>query len=512
MLKSDEHELVVQGVNGGLLGTWNRVEPEKEVRQGDFLINVNGVQSDTQSMLREFNRPEVMEVVVVRTGCDVVTTTTTTTHTSTTPKLQVTQTIPTSTQTTTTQTTTTRTTTSTKTSSTSTITVSATRTTTSTQTTTTPASTTTMIMGPWECYTWTDLEHSMLKTFGETNEAQVCTRDRRDSYSYRFSNADPHAAPGCGLCKCCRKQADATYTTTMYFTETSTSTLPPTTLPAAEAAGLLPWIEEARERAGGLKLDMYYHIPQNARTFSDATQGMQPSSEWFVRTMDFSARSPVWDFLPTTVSMAAKWSGLLIVDEGGGYEFEIASDLSTTLSLNQLQILGGSAIDMPGFSPFVAIANRKNKVLLEQGAHPIEVTMLRPDPESMLSLGVRYRGPDTKGKLVLIPKSALRPADHDEGQGGGSQLQQKFPTLGDRAPVLSRRSVPAKAAGAIFLALGLVAAALPGVSLALLPVREALRSAWQRATSRRDIRRYESLSEILTEEVGGRARPFFEPL
>merc|ERR1719456_1952707 len=59
--------LVIEGITGGLVGTWNEQHPDAQVRSGDHIIEVNGVRGDAAILLDKLKNELTLRVVLERT-------------------------------------------------------------------------------------------------------------------------------------------------------------------------------------------------------------------------------------------------------------------------------------------------------------------------------------------------------------------------------------------------------------------------------------------------------------
>ena len=63
---NEESALLVDGVKEGLVEQWNRSNADAEVRSGDYLVQVNGVDGSSSRMLAELCETKLLEIVVLR--------------------------------------------------------------------------------------------------------------------------------------------------------------------------------------------------------------------------------------------------------------------------------------------------------------------------------------------------------------------------------------------------------------------------------------------------------------
>lgn len=63
---SDGIALIIDKVNDGLIGNWNKNNPDKEVRKGDRVISVNGVSGVAQDLAETCKRDEILQLTIER--------------------------------------------------------------------------------------------------------------------------------------------------------------------------------------------------------------------------------------------------------------------------------------------------------------------------------------------------------------------------------------------------------------------------------------------------------------
>jgi len=63
---SDGVALVIDKVNDGLIGEWNKNNPGKEVLKDDRVINVNGVTGNAQELAEVCKRDDSLQMVIER--------------------------------------------------------------------------------------------------------------------------------------------------------------------------------------------------------------------------------------------------------------------------------------------------------------------------------------------------------------------------------------------------------------------------------------------------------------
>lgn len=451
--------LRVDGVSGGLTAKWNtanRNNQEAEVGDGDYLIAVNGVKSSTSLMLKELSRPKVMTLELVRVRCGYTTTSTVTTTTV--------------------------------------FSTTVTETWTGTSSSSTATTTTALLKGSWECYELTVLEKNMLKTWPDTDVGAVCTRERHDDYRYQYTKGDQTSAPGCGHCSCCRMSEGETTTTPLLTTTTAT-------LPTAPLETLTPGVVVA---------DIFYPPLDDEGAMLDfvgpSATGMleklQPV-ELLTREFHWPAGSQQWSHVETQGPFAVRWRGSLQVRGEGNYDFEVQSDKIVELVIDGKVVLKSGQWSTAGG---LALSRHQGQAFLTQGLHAMSLSLAQTTSQGVLGMLCRYSGPDTASSLVPIPASALQPPKAAVPAASGTSkmhLQRKFD--GDVAGTAAQMAAGTSGVGAALLAVVTLAAIAPALQLAAAPWREALQRARERRTSHRDLRRYDTLAEVM-EHTGGRER------
>lgn len=62
----DDSSLLITGINGGLFGKWNEMNPSMAIRPGDRIVAVNNVFGDGGLLLKESNKKEVLEIQLLK--------------------------------------------------------------------------------------------------------------------------------------------------------------------------------------------------------------------------------------------------------------------------------------------------------------------------------------------------------------------------------------------------------------------------------------------------------------
>lgn len=58
--------LLIEAINGGVVGTWNKANPSKEVQTGDRIVEVNGVRGEAMKLVDECKQQKQLRVKIKR--------------------------------------------------------------------------------------------------------------------------------------------------------------------------------------------------------------------------------------------------------------------------------------------------------------------------------------------------------------------------------------------------------------------------------------------------------------
>jgi hypothetical protein len=67
-ISRDGKGLQMEHISGGLVEKWNLENPEKAVKQGDLIIEVNNIRNDAQLLVAECKQNKVLKMLVRRPG------------------------------------------------------------------------------------------------------------------------------------------------------------------------------------------------------------------------------------------------------------------------------------------------------------------------------------------------------------------------------------------------------------------------------------------------------------
>lgn len=104
-----------------------------------------------------------------------------------------------------------------------------------------------------------------------------------------------------------------------------------------------------------------------------------------------------WDGLKKSENFAARWSGFLHIDRPGTYTFALDADDGSVLFLDETQVNEERATEVRHMDV--------HRIDLKPGFHKIALKYFQRKNNSRLFW--KYSGPDTEGKLVVVPKEKL---------------------------------------------------------------------------------------------------------
>ena len=151
--------------------------------------------------------------------------------------------------------------------------------------------------------------------------------------------------------------------------------------------------------SGGNGLEAsYYDIGSAIRNLSDVDFDAAPDATGVVGSLDYTTGNQTfWDGGPDNF-FAAKYEGQLVVEQGGSYTINMASDDGSMLFID-----GAPVLDNDGLH---STRTRTVTLDLDEGAHDIEVRYFENGGSQTLQL--TWSGPDTGGVNQLIDGDAFR--------------------------------------------------------------------------------------------------------
>lgn len=156
---------------------------------------------------------------------------------------------------------------------------------------------------------------------------------------------------------------------------------------------------EAAER--GLKGSLY-RLPSSTKALPDFSK-ISPIGTVFISELDVPTRSFTSGF-PGVATNLIEWfaidfSGHLIIEKSGSYQFMVVSDDGSIVYLNNSVLINndGTHSTLPAWSATVQLA---------AGAHPLRVSYFQ-GPRHHIALQLFYKGPDSP-EWKIVPQSMLR--------------------------------------------------------------------------------------------------------
>ena len=151
--------------------------------------------------------------------------------------------------------------------------------------------------------------------------------------------------------------------------------------------------------SGGNGLEAsYYDIGRSIRNLSEVDFDAAPDATGVVGSLDYmTGNQTFWDGGPDNF-FAAKYEGQLVVEQGGSYTINMASDDGSMLFID-----GAPVLDNDGLH---GTRTRTVTLDLDEGSHDIEVRYFENGGAQTLQL--TWSGPDTGGANQLIDGDAFR--------------------------------------------------------------------------------------------------------
>ncbi|MEL7283438.1 MAG: PA14 domain-containing protein, partial [Pseudomonadota bacterium] len=151
----------------------------------------------------------------------------------------------------------------------------------------------------------------------------------------------------------------------------------------------------------------YYDIGHSLSNLDQIDFDAAPDATAIVGSLDhMTGNEAFWEGGPNN-HFAAKYEGQLVVEEGGTYTINLASDDGSVLYIN-----GEAVLDNDGLH---GTRTRTVTLDLEEGAHDIEVRYFENGGSQTLQMS--WSGPDTDGEMQVIDGSALRQPGTFESEG-----------------------------------------------------------------------------------------------
>ncbi|MEM9619754.1 MAG: cadherin domain-containing protein [Pseudomonadota bacterium] len=142
----------------------------------------------------------------------------------------------------------------------------------------------------------------------------------------------------------------------------------------------------------------YYNVGHSIRNLSEIDFNAAPDAEGVVDSLNYmTGNEAFWEGAPGDF-FAAKYEGQLLVEEGGSYTINLASDDGSMLFIDGVAVLDNDGLH--------GTRTRSVTVDLDEGAHDIEVRYFENGGRQTLKLS--WSGPDTDGVEQVIGGEAFR--------------------------------------------------------------------------------------------------------
>jgi len=125
--------------------------------------------------------------------------------------------------------------------------------------------------------------------------------------------------------------------------------------------------------------------------------GIEPSLVKVDPTVDFDTI----EFMSPYNEYTVRWTGKILVDAAGVYEFQLNSKDGSWLAVS-----GAMVAQNPGCHGY---QTRTGSITLDKGAHRIAVLFSNRGPTNQMSgqIDIKYKGPDTEDQWVVLPQARL---------------------------------------------------------------------------------------------------------
>ncbi len=142
----------------------------------------------------------------------------------------------------------------------------------------------------------------------------------------------------------------------------------------------------------------YYDVGHSIRNLSEIDFNAPPDAEGVVDSLNYmTGNEAFWEGAPGDF-FAAKYEGQLLVEEGGSYTINLASDDGSMLFIDGVAVLDNDGLH--------GTRTRSVTVDLDEGAHDIEIRYFENGGRQTLKLS--WSGPDTDGAEQVIGGEAFR--------------------------------------------------------------------------------------------------------
>jgi len=151
---------------------------------------------------------------------------------------------------------------------------------------------------------------------------------------------------------------------------------------------------EPKMMAPGLEEEIFY-INQGSRLSN--IEKAKPDLTRTVKIINYPATSGSWKGLVRSNHFAARWTGFLITEFAGKYKFSLLSDDGSRLFVDRTMLINND-----GCHAMRAVDAEKTLVI---GPHKIRLEYFERTGKA--GMVMRYKGPDTKHRMVVVPAHAL---------------------------------------------------------------------------------------------------------
>eukprot|EP00971_Amphidinium_carterae_P160761 3187411-Amphidinium_carterae.1 len=142
---------------------------------------------------------------------------------------------------------------------------------------------------------------------------------------------------------------------------------------------------------GGLKAEFFY-LHGVLTSVVGVLDGKMPDLVRIDETVNYPGTSAKWPGLTKSDTFAARWTGSVLIKQGGEYEFEVTSDDGSMLSID-----GGSVVLNDGLHPMLT---KSGVVELHAGPHFVDLQYF--ENTGAAGIALKYKGPDTGHNVTEV--------------------------------------------------------------------------------------------------------------
>jgi hypothetical protein len=155
-------------------------------------------------------------------------------------------------------------------------------------------------------------------------------------------------------------------------------------------------------KGNGVKEEAFYFV-QRGRCQN--LNGRRPNMVRNVKLVSYSSTSQAWKGYSRRDNFAMRWTGSLLIRQRATYRFSLLSDDGSKLWIN-----GAYTVNNDGLH---GMRNKEGERLLGSGPHMLRLEMFERSGNAGMVL--RYRGPDTRSKMIVVPTRVLRKTTRGTG-------------------------------------------------------------------------------------------------